>query len=91
VGEKLWQKLGRLIALSPLSTSIVSSFLQYKLPYSKQPGPQVSLSYVSSKIHFWRMRSSYSGIECLTANAPVATVLGSIPASSDTVESEGGR
>jgi hypothetical protein len=31
VGEKLWQKLGRLIALSPLSTSIVSSFLQYKL------------------------------------------------------------
>jgi hypothetical protein len=33
------------------------------------------------------MRSSW--LECLTANAVVATVLGSIPASSDTVESEG--
>ncbi len=53
MGEKLWQKLGRLIALSPLSTSIVSSFLQYKLLYSKQPGPQVSLYYVSSKIHIF--------------------------------------
>jgi hypothetical protein len=33
------------------------------------------------------MRSS----QCLTANAEVATVLGSISASSDTVESEGRR
>jgi hypothetical protein len=34
--------------------------------------------------HPWWMRSSR-----LTANAVIATVLGSIPASSDTVESEG--
>ncbi len=32
---------------------------------------------------------SPSGSECLTANAKVATALGSIPASPDTVESEG--
>ncbi len=35
------------------------------------------------------MRSSRVGRERLTANAVVATFLGSIPASSDTVESEG--
>jgi hypothetical protein len=35
----------------------------------------------SSRVHAW--------LERLTANAKVATVLGSIPASSDTVESEG--
>jgi hypothetical protein len=35
------------------------------------------------------MRSSLVVIERLTANAEVATVLGSIPASADTAESEG--
>jgi hypothetical protein len=35
------------------------------------------------------MRYSREMLERLTANAMVATVLGSIPASSDTVESEG--
>jgi hypothetical protein len=35
------------------------------------------------------MRISQVGLDRLTANALVATVLGSIPASSDTVESEG--
>ncbi len=36
---------------------------------------------ISSRVHAW--------LERLTANAKVATVLGSIPASSDTVDSEG--
>jgi hypothetical protein len=35
------------------------------------------------------MRSSLVHLERLTANAEVATALGSIPASTDTVESEG--
>ncbi len=35
------------------------------------------------------MRSIAEWLERLTANAVVATVLGSIPATSDTVESEG--
>ncbi len=35
------------------------------------------------------MRSSLKWLERLTANATVATVLGSIPAASDTVEFEG--
>jgi hypothetical protein len=35
------------------------------------------------------MRSSLQWLERLTANAEVASVLGSIPASSDAVETEG--
>jgi hypothetical protein len=43
----------------------------------------------SSRLWMRSSRVVVRGLEHLTANAAVATVLGSIPASSDTVESEG--
>ena len=51
-----------------------------------QKGATYGVQYVR---HRERMRSIAKWLERLTANDVVATVLGSIPASSDTVESEG--
>ncbi len=48
------------------------------------------LSLLGRKFQLW-MRSSSIGLERLAANAKVATALGSLPTSSDTVEPAGRR
>jgi hypothetical protein len=55
------------------------------------PGPGVKKVYICIYFLFRHILffGAYLSLERLTANAPVATVLGSIPASVGTVESEG--
>jgi hypothetical protein len=57
----------------------MSSFYSTNLHEAKK-------AFLSKNTTFGKMRAEW--LERLTANAKVSTVLGSIPASSDTVESE---
>ena len=54
----------------------------------RQPADFLYISLKGGATKLW-MRYNRVVIECLAVNAKVAIVLGSIPASSDTVESEG--
>ncbi len=74
------------IHLSFQQSAVVTTFSLTQLGKKKQVRCSLMADY--SHRRGWDLAD---GLEWLTASSKVATVLGSIPASSDTVETEGGR
>ncbi len=76
------------IFTSPLHSKL-GERIDYVLDISLTEESRLLLHVIHRPFYWWIFTKNHTGFKNLTANAPVATVLGSIPAFVGTVESEG--